>query len=89
MNPEFKTPHSPTEPSARPDEISDPLLTPAETAKRYRLSKSSLDKMRCRGDGPPYYAVTPRKILYRPSDVDAWLAQRRFRSTADYGGEQD
>lgn len=68
---------------------SDPLFTPREAAERLRMSKSSLDKMRCGRDGPPFHAPTKRKIVYRQSDLDAWLAKRRYRSTRDYDDEED
>ena len=65
-------------------EQDDGLLTPAEAASYLRLSKSWLDKSRVYGGGPPFYAPTQRKILYRRSDLDAWIRKRRFTSTSEY-----
>ena len=52
------------------------------------LSKSTLDTMRCRGDGPPYVALgTGRggRVGYRPCDLRDWLASRVRCSTSDAG----
>ncbi len=47
------------------------------------LSVSTLAKMRLSGDGPPY-AKLGRRVVYRPEDIDAWIAQNRYRSTSEY-----
>jgi len=47
------------------------------------LSKSTLAKMRLSGKGP-VFSKLGRRVVYRPEDVDAWIASRRFRSTSEY-----
>ncbi len=51
-------------------------LTQAEVARRYKLSKRTIERWRLTGDGPPFVRVGPRRILYRLADCEAWLAGR-------------
>lgn len=64
--------------------IDNPLVLDARaTAKRLGLSTSTLAKMRLSGDGPAYVKLG-RRVVYRPEDLDAWIAANRFRSTSEY-----
>jgi predicted DNA-binding transcriptional regulator AlpA len=56
-------------------------LKVAEAAKHLRLSKSTLDKLRCHGGGPTYFKLG-RTVVYSVSDLDAWMTSRRRESTA-------
>jgi predicted DNA-binding transcriptional regulator AlpA len=56
------------------------LDTPA-LAARTHISESSLEKMRWRGNGPPFLKLG-RKVLYRVSDVDTWLAKHVRTNTS-------
>ena len=47
-----------------------------------KLSESALEKMRLRGDGPPFCRAGARCIVYRVSDVVAWLESRKAKSTS-------
>jgi predicted DNA-binding transcriptional regulator AlpA len=47
------------------------------------LSKSTLAKMRLRGDGPVYAKAGRRIVLYDRMDLDAWLDGRKRRSTSE------
>ena len=49
------------------------LLDVRQAAARLGLSKSTLDKMRCRGVGPKFVKSTDRAVRYDPSDLDAWV----------------
>jgi len=60
------------------------LLTPREAAAYLRVSKSYLDKLRVYGGGPRFLRPGKRKILYRKSDLDAWLGSQSFDSTSEY-----
>jgi excisionase family DNA binding protein len=60
------------------------LLTVLEAAYYLRLSKSYLDKSRLIGGGPAFIRAGRRKILYRKQDLEEWLRQHRFASTAEY-----
>ena len=54
----------------------------AEAAKRLGLSKSTLNKARLTGKGPPYVKVLGGRVRYRPADLDAWLEARVVRNTS-------
>lgn len=73
--------------------MSKPLPTPEfvasltvmntdEAAIYLRMSKAGLSNYRMKGGGPLYIKHTQRKVLYRRSDLDAWLALRVFDSTS-------
>jgi hypothetical protein len=47
-----------------------------EAAVYTRNSPSTMAKLRCYGGGPNFIRVSPRKIVYRKADLDAWLAKR-------------
>ena len=59
----------------------DPLLTPREAADYARLTTGQLAQLRYLGRGPVYLNPTPRRILYRRSDIDTWLYASERRST--------
>jgi hypothetical protein len=59
----------------------DALLTPREAAQYARLTVGQLAQLRYLGRGPVYLNPTPRRILYRQSDIDAWLYASERRST--------
>ncbi|MCP1764989.1 MULTISPECIES: helix-turn-helix transcriptional regulator [Bradyrhizobium] len=56
-------------------------LKVTEAAEHLRLSKSTLDKLRCHGGGPTYFKLG-RTIVYAVSDLDSWMASRRRSATA-------
>ena len=56
-----------------------------EAAATYTgLSASTLNKLRVFGGGPVFLKLG-RRVVYDPADLDAWLAERRRRSTSDSG----
>lgn len=61
-----------------------PRLRTVAAAAYTGLAKSTLEKMRVRGDGCPFIRIG-RAVLYDPDDLDAWLASNRRRSTSDHG----
>jgi predicted DNA-binding transcriptional regulator AlpA len=62
----------------------DPLLTTDAAAAHLGLARQTLAEMRVSGESPPYHKLG-RRVMYKQSDLDAWLAQRRRRSTSDSG----
>ena len=60
----------------------DRLETPAEAAKRLRLTERTLADWRYRGCGPQYVRLSGRAVRYRQSDVDAFIASRTVTSTS-------
>lgn len=65
-------------------QLSRPKLRTAAAATYTGLAKSTLEKMRVRGDGCAFIRIG-RAVLYDPDDLDAWLAANRRRSTSDHG----
>lgn len=58
------------------------FLKTKEAAAFYRRSPAFLEKKRCEGGGPRYIKCG-RSILYRRSDLEAWLKDREFTSTSE------
>jgi len=58
-------------------------LTTPQAAAYSGLSASLLNKLRCRGDGPPYLKLCDR-VLYDRTDLDAWINAHRRHSTSEY-----
>jgi Helix-turn-helix domain len=48
-------------------------LTRKEVAKKFPITESTLASLAHQGRGPRYFRPTA-KVLYRPEDVDAWIA---------------
>ena len=57
------------------------LTTPA-AADYLGLSPATLETMRSRGGGP-VFAKLGRRVVYQREDLDAWVKERRKRSTSD------
>jgi hypothetical protein len=51
------------------------LLRPHTAAVILNLSVQALAKMRCYGKGPVFVKIG-RCVLYRPSDLDKWIASQ-------------
>lgn len=58
------------------------ILLPPQAAAYVGLAVPTLAKMRCWGDGPEFMKLG-RKVVYRRAALDAWLAARVARNTAD------
>lgn len=54
------------------NKITKQTLTPKEVSEQYGVPGGSLANLRWRKEGPRYYRVG-RRILYKVSDVEAWL----------------
>jgi hypothetical protein len=50
------------------------LATPAQVAEALHTTTGSLAQMRYRGDGPKFVRCGRRRVLYRWSDVEQWIA---------------
>lgn len=61
-------------------------LTVDDAAAYTGLSVSTLNKLRVLGGGPVFLKLG-RRVAYDRSDLDAWLASKRRRSTSDFGGD--
>lgn len=52
-----------------------PNFTVQEAADYLRLSKGTLNRLRCSGEGPPYVQWTKGgRVIYRRDDLEQWLA---------------
>ncbi len=60
------------------------MYTTEEAANLLRLSRRTLEKMRLTGCGPCYRKFGSR-VLYPLSELDAWVDEKRRRSTSDSG----
>ena len=58
-------------------------ITP-EAANYAGCSPRTLEKLRQTGGGPVYLKIG-RSVLYRKSDLDAWLKRCTRTSTSDFG----
>jgi len=59
------------------------LLSVAEAARRLSLSQSYLNKLRVTGGGPAYVKFGPRRVAYRPADLDSWISGMLRASTGE------
>jgi predicted DNA-binding transcriptional regulator AlpA len=57
-------------------------LRTRQAAEYLGLSISNMEKMRFKGDGPPY-AKLGRLVIYEMSDLDAWVNARKRTSTLE------
>jgi predicted DNA-binding transcriptional regulator AlpA len=58
------------------------LLSVAQVAVLTGRAESTLEKDRLTGYGPRYVKLG-RLVRYRPSDVEAWIAERARQSTSE------
>ena len=61
-------------------------LIQREVAETLRLSDRTLERMRLDGTGPKFMKAG-RRVLYRTSDLEAWLLERTYQSTSEFGRE--
>ncbi len=65
-----------------PDRHPDDLLPTYQAAADYHLSRSWFAQSRLRGDGPEFIRAGLKKVLYRRSAIEAYLAGRVLKSTS-------
>ena len=63
------------------------MLRTCEAADYCGSSASTFEKLRLFGGGPRYMKIG-RRVVYDPTDLDAWLAANRRTSTSDHGAKQ-
>jgi prophage regulatory protein len=63
-------------PEAPAETKADRLLFPAEVRAKVRLSEPTIYRLRRRGKFPDPIILGERRIAWRESEVDAWLASR-------------
>jgi hypothetical protein len=78
---------APASPASPPESSDANYLTTAEAAEICRLSVRTLERHRVSGGGPLYTKCGPGKrarVVYRRSDIDAWLTGNIVSSTANW-----
>lgn len=65
---------------------SDETATSKEVAEYLHTTEQGLAQMRYRGTGPRFVKVGPRKVIYRWSDVQAYLDANTLTRTDDPRG---
>ena len=74
--------HGPLAISRSSSPVLEPLLNVAQVSELTGRAVSTLEKDRLIGSGPRYVKLG-RLVRYRPSDVQAWLADRVRQSTSE------
>lgn len=59
------------------------LYTQTEVADRLKISTSTLEAMRQKGNGPEYCKIG-RRVLYSHSDLLKYLSSNSYKSTSEY-----
>lgn len=54
----------------------DELLTTPAAGKFIATKPGTLQNWRSAGRGPAYVKLSPRRVLYRRSDLERWLQER-------------
>jgi excisionase family DNA binding protein len=70
--------------AAAPGSDTKRLLGTKEAAEYLGLAVQTLAKMRVSGDSPPFFKLG-RQVMYDREELDAWVTERRRRSTSDTG----
>lgn len=63
--------------------MNNQLLNTHEASEYSHVSVTNLAQLRYQGSGPKYLKPTPRVVLYRREDLDAWLNASERTSTAE------
>ncbi len=58
------------------------LLSEKQAADFLQLQPRALQAWRTRGGGPAYLRIGHRTVRYLPADLEAWLEERKYKSTA-------
>jgi predicted DNA-binding transcriptional regulator AlpA len=60
----------------------EPLIGTEEAACYLGVSKRMLEALRVRGGGPIYVRLARNKVRYKISDINTWVAARRYENTS-------
>jgi hypothetical protein len=61
------------------------LLRPIDAARHLGVSPSLLNALRGSGNGPPFYKMSARLVVYDVDDLNTWARRDRRVSTSDDG----
>ena len=62
-------------------------LSSEQVSELTGLSRSYFEKLRVRGEGPPYCKISPRRVLYGRKDLIDWIERHRVHSTSEQPNE--
>jgi hypothetical protein len=57
-------------------------LTEQMFSERYLVPRRTAQRWRTTGEGPAFVRLGQRRVLYRLTDIEKWLASRTFASRA-------
>ncbi len=63
----------------------DELMTSPDAARFLKLEPQTLRSWRVQGRGPRYIRIAGTRVAYRRSELEQWLEDRTFQSTAEEG----
>lgn len=63
--------------------MQSPFLSTKQAADRLHLSYVTLERMRVRGDGPPFLRVSQKRVVYDCEMLDRWARSRARTSTSE------
>jgi predicted DNA-binding transcriptional regulator AlpA len=58
------------------------FITDKELAAMLHVDPRTTLRWRNAGNGPPFIRAGAKRVLYRASDIELWLASRRFATRA-------
>ena len=64
-------------------DVEDEWLTLPQAATLMRMTKPAIAQLRYRGFGPTFYRLSGKTILYKRSEVVAWMESRACTRTDD------
>ena len=66
----------------------DPILSEEDLAKWLATSRPTLQRQRSHGSGPPFIQLSERRIGYRKSAIERWLAERTINRVGALASDQ-
>jgi hypothetical protein len=63
--------------------MNESLMKPPAASEYTGISIANLAQLRYLGKGPAFLKPTPRTVLYRKADLDAWLNASVHHSTVE------
>ena len=51
-------------------------LSTVDFCARYRIAARTLSRLHALGEGPPALRLSPRRVVYRLADAEAWAVAR-------------
>ena len=62
--------------------MEDVYLTEQQFSEHYQVPRRTAQRWRSTGEGPAFVRLGQRRVLYRLTDIEKWLASRTFASRA-------